>query len=413
MHKRKDESNTAVIMTKPNTNHNTCNKIANWRQNDRHKHNPALPQLWAVGNECTTGNLTPRRQKRLDMLYLSTHPHSQTAAARGQTARGRTINTCRTRPLSQLRPFAHLLVGLVLMWLLGACSAESYTTASISVPQTVATQPPPVSPAPSPSPTPVPTSTITPTPLPNCGEKTAVFNAYPAPFDVNNDSYVLMNTYPHDPTAYTQGLQFVDGILVEGTGLKGASGLRYVELETGAVQKQIALDATYFGEGITVFEDRIYQLTWKAQTAFVYDRETLALEETFSYPTQGWGLTHNGRCLIMSDGSNNLYFRDPDTFAELGRLPVYDNTGPVFQINELEYINSEIFANVWFQNRIARISPDTGQVLGWLALDELVAQINPTNIDDVLNGIAYDEENGRLFVTGKRWPTLFEIEVSR
>jgi len=313
------------------------------------------------------------------------------------------------RELTFARLFSVLLGSLALVMLLGACSSQQDTTASLVVLPASPTRQPTATPPPSPT----PSATPVPTPAPNCGEQTAVFNAYPAPFDVKSDSYTLIKTYPHDPTAYTQGLQFVDGLLVEGTGLLGASTLRYVELDTGRVQKAVALDANYFGEGVTVFEDRIYQLTWKTQTAFVYDRETLALEETFTYPTQGWGLTHNGRCLIMSDGSSRLTFRDPDTFAELGQLTVYDNTGPLTMINELEYINGEIFANVWFQNRIARISPDTGQVLGWLVLDELAAQINATNPDDILNGIAYDTENGRLFVTGKRWPTLFEITLNR
>lgn len=293
-------------------------------------------------------------------------------------------------------------------WFISACGTASDTTASLVAPQTFSE--PTQSPAPLPSST--SSSTTTPTPLPNCGEQTAVFNAYPAQSDVATGSYTLINSYPHDATAYTQGLQFVDGFLVEGTGLYGQSSLRLVDLETGQVQKQVNLVPEFFGEGVTVFEDRIYQITWKAQTAFVYDKDSWMLEETFTYPTQGWGLTHNGRCLIMSDGSSTLYFRDPDTFAELGQLQVFDHTGPITQINELEFINGEIFANIWKQNRIARISPDTGQVLGWLNLNDLAAQVGATNHEDVLNGIAYDAENGRIFVTGKRWPTLFEIEIN-
>ncbi|KAA3663802.1 MAG: glutaminyl-peptide cyclotransferase [Chloroflexi bacterium] len=393
-------------MTKTYSNDNPCNTIADRRHNDRNKHNPTLPQLRTVGNECTPGNIAPRWQSRLDLLRLFTRSHSQTTTTRRQIARRREAGTSRARSLSHFRSLFLLLVGLALIGLLGACDNASDTTASLSVPQKSPTLQPTITPEPTPLPT------IKPTPLPNCGEQTAVFDAYPAPNEVNIDTYTLINTFPHDSTAYTQGLQFVDGVFVEGTGIKGQSSLRYVELETGAVQKQITLGPDYFGEGVTVFEDRIYQITWQSQTAFVYDRESLTLEETFTYPTQGWGLTHNGRCLIMSDGSNTLYFRDPETFAELGRLSVFDNMGPVFQINELEYINGEIFANIWRQNRIARISPDTGQVIGWLALDDLVAQVNPTHPEDVLNGIAYDEENGRLFVTGKRWPTLFEIEIS-
>ena len=297
-----------------------------------------------------------------------------------------------------------------MVWLISACGTAPDTTASLSAPQTFSepTQTPEL--LPSPTFTPLPTDT--PTPLPNCGEQTAVFNAYPTQSDIATDSYTLINSYPHDPLAYTQGLQFVDGFLVEGTGLYGQSSLRLVDLETGQVQKQVNLVPEFFGEGVTVFEDRIYQITWRAQTAFVYDKDSWVLEETFTYPTQGWGLTHNGRCLIMSDGSSTLYFRDPATFAELGQLQVFDHTGPITQINELEFINGEIFANIWKQNRIARISPETGQVLGWLYLDELAAQVGATNHEDVLNGIAYDGENGRIFVTGKRWPTLFEIEIN-
>ena len=221
----------------------------------------------------------------------------------------------------------------------------------------------------------------------------------------------IINTYPHDATAFTQGLQFVDGVLIEGTGLYGRSTLRRVEPETGQVIKQIALDPSFFGEGITVFDNRIYQITWKEQTAFVYALDSFTPLRTHTYTTQGWGLTHDGSCLIMSDGSNLITFRDPDTFEVVVTLPVFDANGSVTQLNELEYIDGEIYANIWRQNRIARISPETGEVTGWIVLDELANLVGATNADDVLNGIAYDEENGRLFVTGKRWPTLFEIEL--
>jgi glutamine cyclotransferase len=154
-------------------------------------------------------------------------------------------------------------------------------------------------------------------------------------------------------------------------------------------------------------------LTWQNNVAFVYDKDSFEPINQFSYPTEGWGITHDGRCLIMSDGTNNLYFRDPETFAEIGRLPVFDNEGPVIRLNELEYINGEVYANIWQTNRIARISPQTGQVLAWIdmtgVLDHVV--VDPADRIDVLNGIAYDAENGRLFVTGKLWPAVFEIEL--
>lgn len=287
-------------------------------------------------------------------------------------------------------------MGVAVLYLLAACSNPADSTAS---PSSAATPPT--------SYLPLITNAE---PTPNCGEKTNPRETLPDASEVAVDNYTLTNTYPHDASAFTQGLQYVDDVLIEGTGLYGKSRLRYVRLTTGEVLQEISLNRVYFGEGVTVFEDRVYQLTWREQTAFVYDRETLERENAFDYPTEGWGLTHNGRCLIMSDGSSTLYFRDPDTFAELGQLPVYDDTGPIRQINELEYIEGEIYANIWMQNRIARISPETGQVLGWLALDDLVDRINPVNHDDVLNGIAFNEENGRLFVTGKRWPLLFEIE---
>ncbi|MCP5099782.1 MAG: glutaminyl-peptide cyclotransferase [Chloroflexi bacterium] len=229
----------------------------------------------------------------------------------------------------------------------------------------------------------------------------------PAPF---YDARII-NTYPHDATAFTQGLQLVNGDFIEGTGLYGRSTLRRVDLNTGQVEKQIALDPAFFGEGVAVFEDRIYQITWKEQTAFVYELDTFNLVETFSYTTQGWGLTHDGRCLLMSDGSNVITFRDPDTFTAVATLSVFDANGPVTQLNELEFIDGELYANIWQQNRIVRISPETGEVVGWILLDELAVLVGATNSDDVLNGIAYDAENGRLFVTGKRWPTLFEIEL--
>jgi glutamine cyclotransferase len=228
-------------------------------------------------------------------------------------------------------------------------------------------------------------------------------------------TYRVVNTYPHDPEAFTQGLVWEDGVLYEGTGLYGRSSLRRVELETGVVQQQIALADDYFGEGITLFDGRIIQLTWRSGVGFVYDPETFAQIETFTYPTEGWGVTHDGRRLIVSDGAPTLYFWDPETFQEIGRVPVAGPEGPVARLNELEYIDGEVWANVWLTDRIARIDPLTGQVAGWIDLSGLLSEEEQNRLsnpsDAVLNGIAYDAENGRIFVTGKLWPKLFEIEV--
>jgi glutamine cyclotransferase len=224
-------------------------------------------------------------------------------------------------------------------------------------------------------------------------------------------TYNVIASYPHDPNAFTQGLDIDDGNLYEGTGLWGQSSLRLVNLETGAVLLEESLSAEYFGEGITVLGDRIYQITWQENTGFVYDQNNFELLQTFSYPTEGWGITHDGTRLIVSDGTSTIYFWDPETLAEIGRINVSDNEGPVIQLNELEYVNGEIWANVWLTDRIARISPETGQVLGWIDLTGLLDTSNLTEPVDVLNGIAFDESNGRLFVTGKLWPALYEIEL--
>ena len=221
----------------------------------------------------------------------------------------------------------------------------------------------------------------------------------------------VVHTYPHDSAAFTQGLVYAEGILFEGTGGYGESSLRRVELETGSVLQQYDLPPQYFGEGIALWGDRIIQLTWKAGRGLVYEKDTFNPVEEFSYPGEGWGLTHDGARLIMSNGSSSLIFLDPDTFAETGRLPVHDQGVPVSRLNELEYIDGHIFANVWLTDRIARISPDTGEVTGWIDLTGLLDPETAGEEADVLNGIAYDAENDRLFVTGKRWPSLFEIQI--
>lgn len=224
--------------------------------------------------------------------------------------------------------------------------------------------------------------------------------------------YRVVAEYPHDPDAYTQGLVIDDGVLYEGTGLEGRSTLRRVDLESGEVRQSQPLDSEHFGEGIAVVGDRIYQLTWQTGTCFVYDRETFALHETFTYESEGWGLTTDGDQLIMSDGGSQLVFRDPETFVETGRVDVEDGGNPVTYLNELEYIDGEVWANVYQTDRIARIDPERGEVTGWIDLAGLLdPEDYPAQGVDVLNGIAHDPETGRIFVTGKLWPTLFEIEL--
>jgi len=221
-------------------------------------------------------------------------------------------------------------------------------------------------------------------------------------------SYLINKKYPHDPAAFTQGLVYEDGFFFEGTGLNGSSSLRKVNIQTGEVIQRVELDASFFGEGITVFDNKIYQLTWTSGKAFVYDRNTFERLATFSYKTQGWGLTHNGRQLIMSDGTNKLYFRQPNDFALLRELAVFDSRGPVNLLNELEYIDEKVFANVWQSNRIVVIDPSSGRVTNDI---DLTGLLDNRNGADVLNGIAYDVKNTRLFVTGKFWPTIFEIQL--
>lgn len=223
--------------------------------------------------------------------------------------------------------------------------------------------------------------------------------------------YDIVNTYPHDPDAFTQGLVFDDGVLYEGTGLYKQSSLRRVELETGDILQIRELSDQFFGEGITIYGERIIQLTWQSNIGFVYDKNSFELLQEFSYSTEGWGITHDGTRLIMSDGTSTLHFLDPQTFAETGHVEVFDNDGPVTRLNELEYIQGEIYANVWQTDRIARIAPETGRVIGWVDLGGLLSAEDRSQPVDVLNGIAYDAQTDRLFVTGKLWPKLFEIEL--
>ena len=229
---------------------------------------------------------------------------------------------------------------------------------------------------------------------------------------VPNYTYEIVNAYPHDPNAFTQGLIYEGGILYEGTGLNGKSTLRETDLETGQIVRELKLADSYFGEGITIFDDRLYQLTWRDGTGFIYNKDNFELLDTWNYTTEGWGITHDGQKLIMSDGTNVLHFLDPDSLVEIGRVEVTDSQQrPVYLLNELEYVNGEILANVWRTQVIVRINPDTGDVIGWINLEGLLDLTAVTQEWDVLNGIAYDEENDRLFVTGKWWPELYEIDL--
>jgi glutamine cyclotransferase len=221
----------------------------------------------------------------------------------------------------------------------------------------------------------------------------------------------IVNTYPHDSQAFTQGLVFDDGILYESTGLHGRSSVRKVDLKTGGVLQIHKLPPQLFGEGITVFGDRLIQLTWRSGVGFVYDKRSFRLLDEFRYHGEGWGLTHDGKRLIMSDGTATLRFLDPETYGEVGHLAVFDGNGPVAGLNELEYVRGEVFANVWPTSRIVRIDAATGRILAWIDLDPVWRRNAAFDPDAVLNGIAHEPRSGRLFVTGKLWPNLYEIKV--
>jgi glutamine cyclotransferase len=224
-------------------------------------------------------------------------------------------------------------------------------------------------------------------------------------------NYRIVNVYPHDEQAFTQGLVFEDGFIFEGTGLNGQSALRKIKLRTGDVLKIHKLPLEFFGEGIVLYNDKIIQLTWKSHVGFVYDKDSFKLLSIFFYPTEGWGITYDGKQLVMSDGTANLYFLNPETLKETGRIEVRDQNMPVTKLNELEYVRGEIFANVWLTNRIARIDPQSGRVTGWINLEGLSPFKNNDNSIKALNGIAYDVKNDRLFVTGKLWPKIYEIKL--
>jgi glutaminyl-peptide cyclotransferase len=223
--------------------------------------------------------------------------------------------------------------------------------------------------------------------------------------------YQVVHSYPHDPNAFTQGLEYRAGYLYEGTGLKGRSSLRKAQLETGKVLQEIEIDPQYFGEGITVLNQQIVELTWQSETGFVYDQSTFRQRRTFNYPGEGWGLTNDGQNIYMSDGTAQIRIWDPITLQEKRRITVRDNGQPVLNLNELEWVRGEIYANIWQKDVIARISPVDGRVVGWIDLTGILPAADRTGQEDVLNGIAYDVLGNRLFVTGKLWPKLFEIKV--
>ena len=225
------------------------------------------------------------------------------------------------------------------------------------------------------------------------------------------DGYRVVHTYPHDPQAYTQGLVYEDGYLYESTGLNGRSSLRMVDLETGRVLQRADVPEKYFAEGLTDWGSTLIQLTWQSHVAFVYDRFSFRQLRSFNYSGEGWGLTEDGKNLILSDGTSTLRFFDPATFHEVRHIVVKDHGAQVTQLNELEFVRGEIYANVWHTDRIARISPVSGNVLGWIDLTGLLAPGQVSDPEAVLNGIAYDAAHDRLFVTGKLWPSLFEIKI--
>lgn len=220
--------------------------------------------------------------------------------------------------------------------------------------------------------------------------------------------YSVVETFPHESSAFTQGLVIDNGVLYESTGRYGASVLRRVDLETGEVLAQVELSEEFFGEGLAMVDGLLVQLTWQNNIGFIYDKETLSLLGNFTYPTDGWGLTYDGNELIMSDGTPKLYFLDPVTYQKTSEVTVYDGEVLLERINELEYVNGDVYANIWFEQKIAIINPKTGQVKGYIDLNGIYQANDP---ESTLNGIAYDQEASKLYVTGKNWPNLYQIII--
>ena len=231
----------------------------------------------------------------------------------------------------------------------------------------------------------------------------------PRPGEIVEYGYEIVHTYPHDSNAFTEGLFYLDGFLYEGTGLAGRSSIRKVKLETGEIVQKRDVPEPYFGEGIIHWKDRLIELTYQAETGFIYDLSTFAPKGEFKYRGEGWSLTQDGKRILMSDGTPEIRFWDPETLQETGRITVTDQGRPVPDVNELEWVKGEIFANVWHKDRIARIDPNTGRITGWINLAGLWP--GSDHNEKTLNGIAYDAQRDRLFVTGKEWPSLFEIRL--
>jgi glutamine cyclotransferase len=224
-------------------------------------------------------------------------------------------------------------------------------------------------------------------------------------------SFTVVESWPHDPQAFTQGLLIQGGRLYESTGVEGQSSLRRVDLVSGTVLQRVSVPPQYFAEGLAALGGKLYQLTWRHGRAFVYDQATFAVRDTLAYTGEGWGLTTDGESLIMSDGTNRLRFLDPATFAVRRTVTVTDGASPVSQLNELEWVKGEILANVWMTDKIVRIDPATGKVTAWIDLTGILPLQSRTGREDVLNGIAYDAAADKLYVTGKYWPRLFQITL--
>ncbi|HYY57316.1 MAG TPA: glutaminyl-peptide cyclotransferase [Pyrinomonadaceae bacterium] len=226
-------------------------------------------------------------------------------------------------------------------------------------------------------------------------------------------TFQVTGSWPHDAAAFTQGLEIHHGLLYESTGGYGSSSLRQVELQTGRVLRKVDVPSQYFAEGITIFQGRIYQLTWQSHKGFIYDLDSFERMGEFAYEGEGWGLTHDDRSLIMSDGTNRIRFLSPVNYAVERSIKVYDRDRPLMKLNELEYIKGEIYANIWKADWIVRLDPENGKILGWIDLKGLLPASERSAETDVLNGIAYDASNERLFVTGKLWPKLFQIGLKK
>ena len=250
-------------------------------------------------------------------------------------------------------------------------------------------------------------------PTPASSPSTTRGNTQSEPQEIPVYSYEIVATYPHDAKAYTQGLAFNDGSLYESTGQYGESSLRKVELKKGKVKKKIDVPGQYFAEGMTILNGKIYQLTWQQNRGFIYDLKELKRESEFTYDGEGWGLATDGHFLIMSDGTNRLRFIDPITFRVSRSLEIMDKNQPLANINELEYVRGEIYANIWKTDNIVRLDAQTGRIIAWIDLGGLRPEETMSHSENVLNGIAYDEEGDRLFVTGKRWPKVFEIRLKK